>query len=454
MKKTMTLVKWLLMPALLIILAGAAAPPVGADNTFSLVFDANGGSKAHARVTRVSKNTFAGYRFDYIYPVRKGYAFHSWNTRKDGKGKSYRGGSLMKLTKKSTTLYAVWKKGSRSSIEYVPSGGSDWPAETFAVSQGSSNKLKLAADLPVRKGFRFSSWNTRANGSGTSYKPGQAVVLKAGQKLKLYAIWLQTYTYELTFDANGGTGAPAAITKSSENKSVAFEIPSTVPERSGYTFTGWNTMVSGRGTARQPGGTLVRRMGSPKATLYAMWKEAPPPKIDTAITWTDEKVVYGDEVHFDISPAEATGTVALRVGGRAYTGVVENGKASIWTGIIPGTYEATAEYSGDSAHNPSVTAFQLVIKKADVSITSEMGDEINIYYGSALPYLLITPSDATGTLLLSFDGVLKYSDIENGRAKIPFRQPGPGEYMLNVQYQGDDCYRRSYNKAIKVILRP
>ena len=47
--------------------------------------------------------------------VRKGYVFQGWNTRKNGKGTSYKNkGSVKNLTSKNgktVTLYAQWKKG-------------------------------------------------------------------------------------------------------------------------------------------------------------------------------------------------------------------------------------------------------------------------------------------------------------------------------------------------------
>ena len=50
---------------------------------------------------------------------------------------------------------------------------------------------------------------------------------------------------EVTFNANGGTGAPSAV----ECWSGSVTLPSTAPTRSGYSFAGWSTAVNGSDTA-------------------------------------------------------------------------------------------------------------------------------------------------------------------------------------------------------------
>lgn len=52
-----------------------------------------------------------------------------------------------------------------------------------------------------------------------------------------------TYTFRITFDANGGTGAPSTVQSSLTtpiaSPSVSVTIPSTKPTRTGYTFANW-----------------------------------------------------------------------------------------------------------------------------------------------------------------------------------------------------------------------
>ena len=57
---------------------------------------------------------------------------------------------------------------------------------------------------------------------------------------------------EVTFNANGGTGAPSTV----ECWSGSVTLPSTAPTRSGYTFAGWNTAANGSGTNYAAGASV------------------------------------------------------------------------------------------------------------------------------------------------------------------------------------------------------
>ena len=74
--------------------------------------------------------------------------------------------------------------------------------------------------------------------------------------------------YELTFNANGGSGAPAKLTGTGVG-SYTFTIPSTAPTRTGYTFLGWSTSSSATSASYQPNGSIAV---SANTTLYAVWK--------------------------------------------------------------------------------------------------------------------------------------------------------------------------------------
>lgn len=77
----------------------------------------------------------------------------------------------------------------------------------------------------------------------------------------------------LTYDANGGTGAPASETKTvTKGQSATFTVSSTVPTREGYTFQGWSTVKGGE--VAYTGGNSITI--SKDTTLYAVWEENTP----------------------------------------------------------------------------------------------------------------------------------------------------------------------------------
>ena len=89
-----------------------------------------------------------------------------------------------------------------------------------------------------------------------------------------------TYYATLSFNANGGTGAPSKLYGRSTDGTgyVTFTIPSTIPTRNGYTFTGWAANSSGTGTIWSPGGTYTgygtTTYPGQSHTLYAVWTQS------------------------------------------------------------------------------------------------------------------------------------------------------------------------------------
>ena len=77
-------------------------------------------------------------------------------------------------------------------------------------------------------------------------------------------------TFELSFDANGGSGS-SSLTHEGTGSSHEFTIPATEPTRAGHAFTGWNTEVDGSGSTYSVGQTVSVPADS-TVTLYAQWK--------------------------------------------------------------------------------------------------------------------------------------------------------------------------------------
>ena len=76
----------------------------------------------------------------------------------------------------------------------------------------------------------------------------------------------QPTTYTVTYNANGGSGAPSAQTKT---KDVSLTLSTTRPSRAGYNFLGWATSASATSAQYQPGSTYT---ANANITLYAVWE--------------------------------------------------------------------------------------------------------------------------------------------------------------------------------------
>ncbi len=70
--------------------------------------------------------------------------------------------------------------------------------------------------------------------------------------------------YTVTYNANGGSGAP------SKQTGIRITLSDTVPTRSGYAFLGWSTDSSATSASYQPGNTYTLDRD---LTLYAVWEE-------------------------------------------------------------------------------------------------------------------------------------------------------------------------------------
>ncbi len=116
---------------------------------------------------------------------RPNYIFKAWNTRTDGTGTVYHSGAAL-TPDADMTLYAQWGKSLR--IRYF-SNGTGTAAATIGVAEGSTIPIESFSDFDITPptGKVFDSWNTKPDGSGTSYVPGDVVTMTAD--LDLYPQW-------------------------------------------------------------------------------------------------------------------------------------------------------------------------------------------------------------------------------------------------------------------------
>lgn len=85
----------------------------------------------------------------------------------------------------------------------------------------------------------------------------------------------RTYYAKISYNANGGSGAPSSHTSSGTSSSVSVTLSSTTPTRSGYTFLGWSTNSSATSATYSAGGTytFTGSTSTTTTTLYAVWKQ-------------------------------------------------------------------------------------------------------------------------------------------------------------------------------------
>jgi uncharacterized repeat protein (TIGR02543 family) len=164
----------------------------------TLSFDANGGTGTATDITGVTDQVVTLPASPFTKP---GYTFAGWNTTRDGTGTSLAPGGLYGLPVGTTILYAQWLPQA-ASLNYHANGGTGTTESTLGVTD---EIVTVAANAFTRDGYTFTGWNTAADGSGTSYQPGDLFTLTETATI-LYAQWTATNGGNSNGGGNNGGG--------------------------------------------------------------------------------------------------------------------------------------------------------------------------------------------------------------------------------------------------------
>ncbi len=152
--------------------------------------------------------------------------------------------------------------------------GGSVPTDTNNYQQGQTVTVLGNTGNLVKTGYSFIGWNSLPNGSGTTYTQAQTFTMGSAN-VTLYAKWTSNPTYSVTYKGNDYTGGsvPIDTTHYEQGQSVTVLGNSGYLERTGYSFSGWNTQADGSGTTYTQAQTFT--MGSANVTLYAKWTVNP-----------------------------------------------------------------------------------------------------------------------------------------------------------------------------------
>lgn len=241
-----------------------------------VTFDANGGTGSMAAETKASPSPLTPNTFTWTNHV-----FDQWNTAADGSGTSYANGANYPFTA-STTLYAQWTATTVVAPKHTVTFNAN--SGTGSMSPETKNVLaSLTLNSFKRAGFQFVSWNTAANGSGTSYDNGSAY--KFTTSATLYAQWKATATFRVTFRANGGKGS-----MKTEAKKSAAPLSSNQYTRAEFKFVKWSTAANGSGTDYANGQSFNFKSS---ISLYAQWSAVKVPVTPTAVNGVEVLSPFG-----------------------------------------------------------------------------------------------------------------------------------------------------------------
>lgn len=144
----------------------------------------------------------------------------------------------------------------------------------IASSGGSSVTLKAFSNIAADSGSGSFTGTYSISGNGSATKTITVTFRNfnddngdSATKSVSFNVTVPAWTsYKVTYNANGGSGAPGSQTKWKDQTLV---LSTTKPSRTGYSFLGWSTSSSATSATYSAGANYTANAA---ATLYAVWK--------------------------------------------------------------------------------------------------------------------------------------------------------------------------------------
>lgn len=251
-------------------------------------------------------------------------------------------------------------------VSYNANGGSGAPP---SQTKTYGSNLTLSSTKPTRTGYTFLGWSTDKNATSATYQPGGSYTSNSGATL--YAVW-KINTYTVSYDANGGSGAPGSQTKT---YGATLTLSSTEPTRTNYNFKGWSKDKNAATPTYSAGGVYTE---DGAVTLYAVWELAYwSPKItdvfvhrctDTGVN--DEEGLYA-KVDFKWECCQILGANNVKSITVADTTISVSGTSGSVAAVVGGNYSIDEYYriaiivtdskNGTSTYNTYVESYAFTI---------------------------------------------------------------------------------------------
>lgn len=261
--------------------------------TYSISFNANGGSGSQAPITGITYDKLSTTIIPQSGFTRKGYTFDRWTTNPDGTGMSIQPNTPISSYWSSAfdasgnlTLYAQWVDANRK-FNVVFDGNGATSGTTESMTGLTSDQLSITMPQCGYKkdGYTFVGWTTSpGNNTGSTYSssPGSVYHLSTmsfyqSDTITFYAVWWDNNkTFTINFNGNGGTGTTASLTGLTVEQIKNVKIPQCDFTRDGYVFTFWSksypyTSLYEAGSIR--GFSISDFNESGELTLNAQWQD-------------------------------------------------------------------------------------------------------------------------------------------------------------------------------------
>ena len=186
---------------------------VASKAAYSVTYDANGGSgDVPVDGQKYAEKALADVKpADGLTPPQGKEIFLGWSTNPEATTAEVYPYGKLTIGTADVTLYAIWGvRENTVAITYKGNGGAltDGQTEYTISSLLNNDKITVAQNTFAKAGYKFVSWNTQANGQGTSFAPDAKARVNSEGENVLYAIWeaaQQDYTVEFYYENADGT---------------------------------------------------------------------------------------------------------------------------------------------------------------------------------------------------------------------------------------------------------
>lgn len=281
------------------------------------------------------------------------------------------------------------------------------PSATYFY--GTTESITLSSTKPTRTGYTFDSWNTKADGTGTKYAAGASIGTRTSN-LTLYAQW-KIITYTVSYNANGGTGAPSSQTKT---YGKTLTLSSTKPTKANTTPSPASYTVTYK--INYTGGTDPAAATAARTTKYTFskWKAT-----DGTLYNSGGSYTKNEDTTMTAQWSSSTTTAAVTLPTRARTGYTFKGWAtsSTATSGLTGSYTPTGDVTLYAVW--AINSYTLTLTKGDY-ISSVSGGGSNNYKASVTAKAVL--GSATG-YTYSFTGWYDGTTKKSSSLSYTFTMP-------------------------------
>ncbi len=284
-------------------------------------------------------------------------------------GGSVTGWNKVNVLSGNDSLTAAEIHYAKADVTFVSDNGS----EDVTVQVIKGEKTKKITD-PVKEDYAFLGWFVEEAEEAFDFENTEI-----NEDISLTAHWIRTY--KISYNANGGAGAPESQNKIHD---VEITLSETIPNREHYDFLGWAACATATVAEYQPGGIFI---ADEETTLYALWQLK-----RYTITWLsdDDSVIDTTTVEYGVVPTHAE-PVKAATAEYTYT----------FAGWSP---EVTA-VTGDISYTATFTG---ILNKYTIKFVNEDGTVLQtneVAYGVMPTYTGQTPTKAaTAQYTYAFKG--------------------------------------------------